>query len=49
MDPDRYGELTDEFEQMFSPEGSILDGSVLVVGDLGDLLAEFVRYLVTEN
>lgn len=46
---ERYGELTTEFEEMYSAEGSIPDGSVLVVGDFGDLLAEFVRYLVTRN
>jgi hypothetical protein len=49
MDPERYGDLSDEFEQMHSPEGFPQDGSVIVCGDIGDLLEEMVRYLVTKN
>ncbi len=49
MDIDRYGDLTDEFEQMHSAEGAVPDGSVLVVGPFSDLLSEFVKYLVTRN
>jgi hypothetical protein len=49
MDPDRYGDLTDEFEQMHSSEGAVRDGSVIMCGDIDDLIAEMVRYLVTPN
>ncbi len=49
MDPERYGDLTDEFEQMHSAERSPSDGSVIMCGNIEDLLAEMVRYLVTRN
>jgi hypothetical protein len=49
MDPERYGDLTDEFEQMYSAEGSPLEGSVIICGSIDDLIVEFVRYLVTRN
>ncbi len=49
MDPERYGELSDEFEQMASPERLPDSGSVIVCGDIADLLDEMVKYLVTRN
>jgi hypothetical protein len=49
VDPDRYGELTDEFEQMYSAEAIPPNGSVIISGDIDDLLIEMVRYLVTRN
>ena len=49
VDPERYGDLTDEFEQMYSAEGLPRNGSVIMSGNIDDLLAEMVRYLVTPN
>jgi hypothetical protein len=49
MDPERYGNLTDEFEQMYSAEAMPKSGSVIMCGDIDDLLIEMVRYLVTRN
>jgi hypothetical protein len=49
VDPERYGDLTDEFEQMYSAEGLPRNGSVIMSGDIDDLLIEMVRYLVTRN
>jgi len=49
VDPDRYGDLTDEFEQMYSAEAFPGNGSVIMCGDIDDLLIEMVRYLVTRN
>jgi hypothetical protein len=49
VDPDRYGDLTDEFEQMYSAEAIPPNGSVIISGDIDDLLIEMVRYLVTRN
>jgi hypothetical protein len=49
VDPERYGDLTDEFEQMHSPEAFPSSGSVIVCGDVDDFVSEMVRYLVTQN
>jgi hypothetical protein len=49
VDPERYGDLTDEFEQMYSAEALPRNGSVIVCGDIDDLLIEMVRYLVSRN
>jgi hypothetical protein len=49
VDPERYGELTDEFEQMYSAEGLPRTGSVIICGGVDDFVAEMVRYLVTPN
>ncbi len=51
MDYDgRYGDLTDEPQQMFSAEGAVRDGTVIVCGrDMKELIIEMVRYLVTPN
>jgi hypothetical protein len=49
VDPERYGDLTDEFEQMYSAEALPRGGSVIMSGDIDDLLIEMVRYLVTRN
>lgn len=50
MDSERYGDLTDEFEQMFSAEASPLDGSVIVCDSYAAALyVEMLRYLVTTN
>lgn len=49
VDPERYGDLTDEFEQMYSAEAMPRNGSVIMSGDIDDLLIEMVRYLVSRN
>lgn len=50
MDPQRYGELTDEFEQMYSSEGSVADGTVIVCGRyLEHCVEEMFRYLISPN
>ena len=49
VDPERYGDLTDEFEQMYSAEQLPRNGSVIIAGDIDDLLIEMVRYLVSPN
>jgi hypothetical protein len=47
---ERYGELTDEPEQMKSTESAVSDGSIIVCGrDMRELFKEMVRYLVTKN
>ncbi len=49
VDSERYGDLTDEFEEMHSAEGLPRAGSVIMCGGVDDLVAEMVRYLVTPN
>ncbi len=49
MDGTRYGDANDGFEELFSAEAALLNGSVVVCGDMGDLLAEWVRRLVCPN
>ncbi len=46
----RYGDLTDEFAQMYSAEAAPLDDCVIMCGSyMAHLLEEMVRYLVTRN
>jgi hypothetical protein len=50
VDPERYGDLTDESEQMYSAEGKPCTGAQFDCGDyLKHILSEMVRYLVTRN
>jgi hypothetical protein len=50
MDPQRYGDLTDEFEQMYSSEGAVVDGTVIVCGRyLEHCVEEMFRYLISPN
>lgn len=46
----RYGDLTDEFEQMFSAEALASPGTIIACGEYAaELYAEMLRYLVTPN
>ena len=49
MDSTRYGESNDGFGELFSAEAALSNGSVVVCGDMGELLAEWVRRLVSPN
>jgi hypothetical protein len=50
MDQDRYGELTDEIEQMASPEREAPDDTVIVCGKYAaSLYIEMLRYLINRN
>lgn len=47
---ERYGDLTDEPKQMFSPEAAVRDDTVIVCGMyMSELIEEMSRYLVTKN
>jgi hypothetical protein len=46
----RYGELSDEFEQMFSAESAPASGTIISCGSYAaEMYLEMVRYLVTPN
>jgi hypothetical protein len=50
VDAERYGELTDESEQMHSAEAPPAPGSIFSCGAyMKSILIEMVRYLVTRN
>jgi hypothetical protein len=46
----RYGDLTDEFEQMFSAEAAPRPDCAIDCGRyMASLVAEMKRYLITQN